>query len=83
MAAFTVTDRDQLMLVTDGGQVIRCPVHDIRTASRNTQGVTLFRTAEGERVVSVTRLEDAMDEVEADADTESEGEAEAGEGGDA
>ena len=83
VAAFTVTDRDQLMLVTDGGQVIRCPVHDIRTASRNTQGVTLFRTAEGERVVSVTRLEDAMDEVEADADTESEGEAEAGEGGDA
>ena len=85
VAAFTVTDRDQLMLVTDGGQVIRCPVHDIRIASRNTQGVTLFRTAEGERVVSVTRLEDAMDEGEADADLETgvETEAEAGEGGEA
>ncbi|WP_279340879.1 DNA gyrase subunit A [Zavarzinia aquatilis] len=63
-AAFPVTDRDQVMLVTDGGQVIRCPVHDIRIAGRNTQGVTLFRTAEDERVVSVTRLEDAMDEEE-------------------
>lgn len=83
VAAFTVTDRDQLMLVTDGGQVIRCPVHDIRIASRNTQGVTLFRTAEGERVVSVTRLEDAMDESEADADLDPGVETEAGEGGEA
>jgi DNA gyrase subunit A len=69
-AAFPVTDRDQVMLVTDGGQVIRCPVHDVRVASRNTQGVTLFRTAKDEHVVSVTRIEDGMDD-----DEEIEGEA--------
>ena len=81
VAAFPVTGRDQVMLVTDGGQVIRCPVDDIRVAGRNTQGVTLFRTAEDERVVSVTRLEDATEEDEAEgAEVEAgEGEAEGGE----
>jgi len=60
VAAFPVTASDQIMLVTDGGQLIRCPVHDIRIAGRATRGVTLFRVAGGERVVSVIRLgEDA------------------------
>jgi DNA gyrase subunit A len=36
--------------------VIRIPVHDIRVAGRNTQGVTLFHTEPGEHVVSVERL---------------------------
>ena len=58
-AAFPVEDSDQIMLVTDGGQLIRCPVDDIRTARRGPAGVTLFRTAEGERVVSVVRLSEA------------------------
>ena len=44
------------MLVTDGGQLIRCPVNGIRIAGRSTQGVIVFNTAEGERVVSVERL---------------------------
>jgi DNA gyrase subunit A len=56
--AFTVADNDEIMLVTDGGQLIRCPVHDIRIAGRRTQGVTLFRVAEDERVVSIARLAD-------------------------
>ena len=55
-AAFPVADRDQIMLVTDGGQLIRCPVNDIRIAGRKTQGVTLFRVAEEEHVVSVAHL---------------------------
>ena len=59
VAAMPVTDRDHIVMVTDGGQLIRSPVHDIRIAGRNTQGVTLFRTAEDERVVSVGRLEEA------------------------
>jgi DNA gyrase subunit A len=42
--------------VTDGGQLIRCPVDDIRIAGRSTQGVIVFNTAESERVVSVERL---------------------------
>jgi DNA gyrase subunit A len=44
------------MLVTNGGQVIRMPIHDVRIAGRQTQGVTLFRVAAGERVVSVASL---------------------------
>ena len=51
-------DRDEVMLMTDGGQVIRFPVHDIRIAGRHTQGVTLLRVESGERVVSVARLLD-------------------------
>ena len=47
------------MLVTDGGQIIRTPVDDVRIAGRNTQGVTLFDTADGERVASVSRLEES------------------------
>ena len=57
VAAFPVGDKDQIMLVTDGGPIIRCPVHDIRIARRQTQGVIIFRVGESERVVSVTRLE--------------------------
>jgi DNA gyrase subunit A len=56
VASFPVGHADQIMLVTDGGMVIRCPVHDIRIAGRRTQGVTLFQTAEGQKVVSVTRV---------------------------
>ena len=58
VAAFPVEADDQVMLVTDGGQTIRSPVHDIRIAGRTTRGVTLFDVAEDERVVSVTRLGD-------------------------
>lgn len=58
VATFPVADTDQVMLVTDGGQLIRTPIHDVRIAGRKTQGVTLFRVGAEERVVSVTRLED-------------------------
>jgi DNA gyrase subunit A len=44
------------MLVTDAGQLIRCPVHDVRIAGRNTQGVRIFKTEADERVVSVERI---------------------------
>ena len=56
VASFPVEDGDQIMLVTDGGQIIRMPVDDIRIAGRGTQGVIVFNTAEGEKVVSVERL---------------------------
>ncbi len=62
VASFPAEDTDQIMLVTDGGQLIRTPVNDIRVAGRNTQGVTIFKTREGERVVSVGRVEDEGDE---------------------
>lgn len=68
ISSFPIKDDHQIMMVTDGGKLIRMPVEDIRIAGRKTQGVILFRTAEGENVVSVTWL-DADDE---DDETESE-----------
>jgi DNA gyrase subunit A len=56
VASFPLEESDQIMLVTNGGQLIRCPVDGIRIAGRSTQGVIVFDTAEGERVVSVERL---------------------------
>jgi len=58
VAAFPLEESDQIMLVTDGGQLIRCPVDGIRIAGRATQGVIVFSTAEGEKVASVERLSD-------------------------
>jgi DNA gyrase subunit A len=55
-------ETDQIMLVTDGGQLIRTPIHDIRIAGRNTQGVTIFRTRDEEKVVSVGRVEEVDEE---------------------
>jgi DNA gyrase subunit A len=62
VSSFPVEDSDQIMLVTDAGKLIRCPVDDIRIAGRATQGVTLFRLNEGERVVSVEHLGDSGQE---------------------
>jgi DNA gyrase subunit A len=56
VASFPVKESDEIMLVSDGGQLIRCPVHDIRIAGRSTQGVTIFDTAEDEHVVSVEHI---------------------------
>ncbi len=74
VASFPVEDNDELLLVTDVGQLIRVPVAQIRVAGRNTQGVTIFRTTEKEHVVSVERLEGAADEA-ADGDAPAEGDA--------
>ena len=62
VASFPVEDSDQIMLVTNGGKIIRSPVADIRIAGRSTQGVTLFDTAEDEQVVSVAHLKETDDE---------------------
>jgi DNA gyrase subunit A len=56
VAAFPVEEGDHLMMITDQGQTIRVPVASVRIAGRATQGVTLFRLEEGERVVSVERI---------------------------
>jgi len=78
VASFPVEQSDEILLVTDQGQLIRCPVGEIRIAGRNTSGVTIFRTAEDEHVVSVERLEgvgeadsaDGSEVDEADGDEE-------------
>ncbi|MFN3859156.1 MAG: DNA gyrase subunit A [Caulobacter sp.] len=59
VAAFPVEQSDEILLVTDAGQLIRCPVAQIRIAARNTQGVIVFRTGKDEHVVSVERLAEA------------------------
>nr|WP_179956134.1 DNA gyrase subunit A [Pannonibacter sp. XCT-53] len=56
VASFPVEDSDQIMLVTNGGQLIRCPVDGIRVAGRATQGVIVFNTAADEQVVAVERV---------------------------
>ncbi|MDF0581490.1 DNA gyrase subunit A [Bradyrhizobium yuanmingense] len=58
VASFPVEEADQIMLVTDKGQLIRCPVEGIRIAGRSTQGVIVFDTAEDEHVVSVEHITD-------------------------
>ncbi len=58
IAAFPVDHGDQLLMITDRGQTIRVPVEHIRKAGRATKGVTIFSTAEGERIVSVERIPD-------------------------
>ena len=79
VASFPAEETDQIMLVTDGGQLIRCPIDGIRIAGRATQGVTVFKTREGENVVSVERIpeEDHDDDEDAD-DTVSETDADSG-----
>ena len=64
VSSFPITDDKDIMMVTDGGKLIRMPVDDIRIAGRKTQGVILFRTADDEKVVSVTKLDadDGTDE---------------------
>ncbi len=65
ISSFPIEEDNEVMMVTDGGKLIRMPVDDIRIAGRKTQGVILFRTAENENVVSVTKLD-------ADADSDDE-----------
>ncbi len=58
VGAFPVEDSDQIMLVTDAGKLIRCPVHDVRITGRSVQGVRIFKTDDAEKVVSVERIPD-------------------------
>jgi DNA gyrase subunit A len=77
VAAFPIAAEDQIMLVSDGGTVIRVPVQGIRIASRATKGVTIFNTAEGEKVMSVERISEPNGEEEAEAPASDDGEASA------
>lgn len=62
--SFPIDENDQIMLVTDKGKLIRCPVDGIRIAGRSTQGVIVFDTADDERVVSVERISEDAGESE-------------------
>jgi DNA gyrase subunit A len=62
VASFPVEETDQIMLVTDGGQLIRCPVNGIGKKGRATQGVIVIDTAADEHVVSVERISEDEEE---------------------
>jgi DNA gyrase subunit A len=62
IAAFPAEESDDLMLISDTGQTIRVSVASVSTQGRAAQGVTVFRVDEGERVVSVERIEDVSDD---------------------
>jgi DNA gyrase subunit A len=64
VASFPAHQGEALMLVTDQGKMIRTTVGDIRVMGRNTQGVTIFRVAENEHVVSVAKIDESDEEVE-------------------
>jgi DNA gyrase subunit A len=64
--SFTIADDDQIMIVTNGGQLIRCPVKNISIVSRSARGVTVIRTKDGEDVVSVERIEESDDTADAE-----------------
>ncbi|MDV7339392.1 DNA gyrase subunit A [Terasakiella sp. A23] len=69
-ASFPVEVEDEIIMVTDGGQLIRTGVDQVRIAGRKTQGVTLFRVADGESVVSVSCFRDMGDDEEEKAEGE-------------
>jgi len=63
VASQPVLQTGQVMLMTDRGTLIRCPLDDIRIAGRNTQGVTILKTDKGERVVSVVPVPEGEEEM--------------------
>jgi len=66
ITAVPITADEQIMMVTDQGKLIRTPVHDVRIASRNTKGVTLFKVDDKEHIVSVAKLQETDEEDETD-----------------
>ena len=66
VGAVLVDESDEVMLITDGGTLVRTPVSDVSTMGRDTQGVTMIRVADDERLVGIERIEalDENDEVE-------------------
>ncbi len=74
VASWPIETDGQIMLMTDGGKLIRCPVANIRVAGRNTQGVTIFKTAKNEKVVSAIRLNVSESEEEEELEEGVEGE---------
>lgn len=72
VGAVLVNDTDEIMLITDGGILVRTRVKEISVVGRNTQGVTVIRLDKGERVVGVDRIDGLGDEddVEGDNDVE-------------
>ncbi|PHM37465.1 DNA topoisomerase (ATP-hydrolyzing) subunit A [Xenorhabdus innexi] len=66
IGAIQVEPTDQIMMITDAGTLVRTRVSEVSTVGRNTQGVTLIRTAEDEKVVGLQRVAEPDDEEDED-----------------
>ncbi|MCG9696708.1 DNA gyrase subunit A [Shewanella sp. Isolate11] len=66
VGAVQVGENDEIMLISDKGTLVRTPATGVSSIGRNTQGVTIIRTAEDEKVVGLQRIEEIQDEVELD-----------------
>ncbi len=73
VASFAVIDLDQVIMVTDGGQIIRTSVNQVSIVGRSARGVRLFNVADDEDVVSVSRIREAIDGEDGDEDDMEEG----------
>ena len=72
IGALQVVDDDEIMMITNGGKIIRTNMQNVRVIGRNTQGVNLFRLAEGEKVVGMDRVAEPSGDEEEEPDTETE-----------
>ena len=71
VGALTVTDADEIMLLTQQGQMVRTPVKDIREAGRNTQGVKLVNLSPGDKLTAIARvISETSEEAAAEGDDE-------------
>jgi len=70
VGALQVTDEDELMMITNGGKIIRISMRDLRVIGRNTQGVRLFKLDEGEKVMAVDRMAEIISDDEEGEDVE-------------
>jgi DNA gyrase subunit A len=77
VGAIQVDEADQIMMITDAGTLVRTRVSEVSTVGRNTQGVTLIRTAEDENVVGLQRVAEPVEDEELDGVATVEGELEA------
>lgn len=71
ISALQVTDDDDIMLISDGGTLVRTHADEISTLGRNTQGVTLIRLREDENLVGLARIQ-TEEEDESEAEVEND-----------
>ncbi|HGN1705531.1 TPA: DNA topoisomerase (ATP-hydrolyzing) subunit A [Providencia rettgeri] len=72
VGAIQVDETDQIMMITDAGTLVRTRVSEVSVVGRNTQGVTLIRTAENEKVVGLQRVAETEDDEHSDDDVADE-----------
>ena len=60
VSSFPIDENDEIMLIDDNGQLIRCPVSGIRIMGRNTQGVKIIKLSGEEKVVSAIKIDDNL-----------------------